>query len=83
MEIKFMIGSVKANGIENSSCLNIGTNLLIGFSSFSKSTQGFGKISGDGGAMSALGTYIDDRDETDSPMWLGFDAESPGREGWG
>lgn len=71
MEIHFHIFSVKANGVENSSSVNIGTNVLIGFGSSTKSTMGSGQITGDQGHMPTLTNWIDDRDLVDTPSLLG------------
>ena len=71
MEIHFHIFSVKANGVENSSSVNIGTNLLIGFGSSTKTTMGSGQITGDQGHMPTLTNWIDDRDLVDTPSLLG------------
>lgn len=75
MEIQFNIFSVKANGIESSSSLNIGTNLLLGVESATKSVQGSGQISGDEGQMPSLFSTIDDRDWLDTPSWQGAPGE--------
>jgi hypothetical protein len=69
--IQFNIFSIKANGIENSSALNIGTNLLIGFGSATKSIQGNSKVAGDDAGLPSLYNYIDDRDQVDTPIWNG------------
>lgn len=69
--ITFNIFSVKANGIDSSSSLNIGTNILIGFDSATKNVQGSGEVYGDGSSMPGLFSAIDDRDWVDSPAWQG------------
>jgi hypothetical protein len=61
--------SVKANGISASSCLNIGTNLLIGFRSQNKSSTGNGSIVGDGGHLPAEHVVVNDNDWVDMPTW--------------
>lgn len=65
----FTIVNVKANGISASSCLNIGTNLLIGFSSQNKSSHGNGSITGDNASMPAERTMVSDNDWVDMPEW--------------
>ena len=69
MEVHFTILSVKANGISDSSCLNIGTNLLMGFSSRTKSSHGNGSIVGDRGYMPAQQATVNDNDLLDMPTW--------------
>lgn len=69
MEVQFNIFSIKANGIENSSSLNIGTILQIGFSSNVHEINGNGKISGDHGGLPSLFSCVDDRDLIDTPIW--------------
>lgn len=69
MEVHFTIMNVKANGISASSCLNIGTNLLIGFSSQNKSSNGNGSIVGDRGQMQADWAVANDNDLVDMPTW--------------
>lgn len=69
MNVHFHIWSIKANGIESSSAMNIGTNLLIGFASSSKSLQGNGQVSGDHADLPTLFNYIDDQDTVDTPFW--------------
>lgn len=69
MEVHFTIGTVKANGISASSCLNIGTNLLIGFHSQNKSSHGNGSITGDYGSMPAERSMVSDNDWVDMPGW--------------
>lgn len=69
MEVHFNIWSIKANGIENSSALNIGTNILIGFGSGTKSLNGNGLVNGDHAGLPTLFNSIDDRDLVDTPLW--------------
>lgn len=65
----FHIGVIKANGIEQSSALNIGTNILIGFASSSKSINGNGSMRGDHCLMPAGSCAVDDRDYVDAPSF--------------
>lgn len=74
MDVQFTIGSIRANSISNSSAVNIGTNLLIGFGSHTKTTNGNGEYTGDYGAMPANTAYVDDRDWVDFPVWSTSDA---------
>ncbi len=69
MDIEFNIWSIKVNGMENSSALNIGTNILLGFESHSKTTYGNGRVTGDHGVLPSWITWVDDRDLVDTPMW--------------
>lgn len=69
MEVHFHIGMIKANGMESSSAMNVGTNILIGFSSNTKSNQGNGQNQGDYGALPSLWNATDDRDMVDTPLW--------------
>lgn len=70
MEVHFHIGMIKANGIESSSALNVGTNVLIGFASASKTAVGGAHNAGDGGSHPALLNLVDDRDLLDNPHWF-------------
>jgi hypothetical protein len=63
------VWSIKANAVESSSSMNVGTNILIGFGSSTKSTQGYGQISGDHGQAPTLWTHVDDQDLIDTPNW--------------
>lgn len=76
-QIQFNIWSVKCNGLENSSAMNIGTNLLIGFGSATKSVIGNGKVSGDNASLPCLLNQIEDNDAIDTPMWLGEPIRPP------
>lgn len=69
MSVTFNLWFLKANSVSNSSAVNIGTNLLIGWLSNSKSTNGVGSVTGDGGAMGALTASVDDRDLFDTPWF--------------
>lgn len=69
MEIQFNIWNLRINGMESSSALNIGTNLLIGFDSSTKSTQGNGQLNGDRALQPSLVSQVDDRDLIDTPVW--------------
>jgi len=60
---------IKVNGIDSSSAFSVGTNLLIGFASQSKSVVGGGSLTGDRGEMPSLISAVDDRDYVDTPSW--------------
>lgn len=81
MTIEFHIHTIKVNGIESSSAFSVGTNLLIGFGSQSKSVSGGGSLTGDYGEMPSLLSAVDDRDYLDTPSWqIGTRTESIGPE---
>jgi hypothetical protein len=69
--VTFNVWLVKANSIGNSSALNIGANLLMGFGSNNKETNGNGELNGDAGAMPTLLCTTDDRDWFDMPWVMG------------
>jgi hypothetical protein len=69
VEVNFNILTIKVNGIESSAAMNVGTNLLIGFGSSTKSIQGSGQVNGDNSEMPSRLNIIDDRDEVDTPNW--------------
>lgn len=69
MTVEFHIHMIKVNGIESSSAFSVGTNLLIGFGSQSKSVSGGGGITGDFGSMPSFLSAVDDRDYVDTPSW--------------
>jgi len=60
---------IKVNGIDSSSAFSVGTNLLIGFGSQSKSVSGGGGITGDFARMPSFMSAVDDRDYVDTPSW--------------
>lgn len=60
---------IKVNGIESSSAFAVGTNLLVGFGSQSKSLNGGSSVTGDHGSLPSLFSAIDDRDLIDTPSW--------------
>lgn len=69
MTVEFHIHMIKVNGIESSSAFSIGTNLLIGFGSQSKSVSGGSSVTGDHGSLPSLFNAVDDRDYIDTPAW--------------
>ncbi|HLN61420.1 MAG TPA: hypothetical protein VK464_07660 [Symbiobacteriaceae bacterium] len=81
MQIAFNLWHLNVNGIESSSALNIGTNLLIGFGSSTKSVQGNGQLNGPESTMPTVFSTVDDRDEIDMPSWAvgpgGYMAAAP------
>ncbi len=75
LTIEFHIHMIKVNGIDSSSAFTIGTNLLIGFGSQSKSVSGGNAITGDYSSLPSLVNAIDDRDYIDTPAWQVAQAE--------
>lgn len=65
---QIIIGSVKVNGVETSSTVGIGANLLVGIQAAGKTQVGHGQIIGDFSAMPSLGSGVADPDVIDSPM---------------
>jgi hypothetical protein len=77
VNIEFHIQTIKVNGIESSSAFSVGTNLLFGFRSQSKTANGNGSLTGDHGELASLMSAIDDRDSVDTPSWqLGSGADT-------
>ncbi len=75
MTVEFHIHMIKVNGIDSSSAFTIGTNLLIGFGSQSKSLSGGSAVTGDHSSLPSLFSVIDDRDSIDTPAWQVAPAE--------
>ena len=69
MTVEFHIHMIKVNGIESSSAFTVGTNLLIGFGSQSKSVSGGSAVTGDHSSLPSLVNGVDDRDCVDLPAW--------------
>lgn len=70
MELQFNIGRIHTNGVEGSSSINIGYNILFGIQSASKSTTGNSNVNGDSAWMPSLASHVDDRDLLDTPSWI-------------
>jgi hypothetical protein len=65
----FLIGSIQVNGLESASSLSVGSQVVVGGSSHTKSVIGHGSIVGDLGSMPSLGGWIMDNDFVDTPTW--------------
>lgn len=63
--ITLNIWFLRVNSVSNSSAVNIGSNLLVGWQSTNKEMNGVGSLNGDGARMGALLAGIDDRDLID------------------
>lgn len=61
----FYIGHIRISSIEGASCFNMGNNWPSQFESFSKRTQGFGDIVGDGNMIKETRSEVDDADLLD------------------
>jgi hypothetical protein len=70
LQVHFNLWHLNVNGVESSSALNIGTNMLIGFGSSTKSVQGNGQLNGPRSSAPSLYNGVDDRDEIDTPNWI-------------
>lgn len=66
---RILIGNVRVNALESSSCLGIGPTVIIGVRSFSKDVTANGSIAGDFGAMPCLAGLVYDPDLVDTPIW--------------
>lgn len=64
-----IISNLKVNGVESSSVVGIGSNLLIGVVSSGKTQVGHGVIMGDFSSVPSLGAGISDPDLLDTPMF--------------
>lgn len=70
---------LKINSFENASAVNVGQNLLADWNNSDKKTQGFGQNFGDESAFLSPQSFVDDRDQVDSPS--SFNALPRKREG--
>lgn len=70
---------LKINSFENASAVNVGQNVLADWNNSDKKTQGFGQNFGDGSDFVSPQSFIDDRDQVDSPST--FHALPKKREG--
>jgi hypothetical protein len=57
----------KINSFENASAVNVGQNLLADWKNSDKKTQGFGQNFGDSSDFVGTRSFVDDRDQIDSP----------------
>lgn len=69
MNLTFNIQTIKVNGMESSAAFAVGTNLLVGFGSQTKTLNGNGSLTGDNGELPSVLSAIDDRDYIDTPAW--------------
>ncbi len=65
--ININIYMIKINSFENASAVNIGQNLLAEWHNSDKKNQGYGQNFGDGAEYFAPKSFVDDRDQIDSP----------------
>ncbi len=77
--ININIFMLKINSFENASAVNVGQNLLADWRNSDKKTQGYGQNFGDGSEFLNPQSFIDDRDQVDSPA--SFNALPKKREG--
>lgn len=75
----FHIGSIRINSIERASCLNMGNNLPLDFTSHNKVNQGFGSISGDQNSLFRNRGTVEDPDLIDM---LNMENEGDGIPEW-
>ncbi|CAH2714307.1 hypothetical protein BACCIP111895_01468 [Neobacillus rhizosphaerae] len=65
--ININIFMIKINSFENASAVNIGQNLLAEWHNSDKKNQGFGQNLGDKSSFLGTRSFVDDRDQIDSP----------------
>ncbi|MDY0404984.1 hypothetical protein P5G51_005830 [Virgibacillus sp. 179-BFC.A HS] len=70
---------LKINSFENASAVNVGQNVLADWNNSDKKVQGFGQNFGDRSEFLGPQSFIDDRDQVDSPA--SFTALPKKREG--
>lgn len=73
MPPNFFIKNFTIHSVEGASCVNIGSNHPIGFTSFKKHNQGFGSVSGSHNTIEGLKTLLSDKSLFD--MFADSDAE--------
>ncbi|MBC8079955.1 MAG: hypothetical protein H7X86_06395 [Gorillibacterium sp.] len=67
----FIIGNIRIGSVEGSSCVNLGNNLPIGFTSRKTHNQGFGSVHGDENRFSGARSFLHETslpDELDHPQ---------------
>lgn len=57
----FFIKTFTIHTVEGASCVNIGSNRPIGFTSFKKHNQGFGAVSGSHNTIDGIKTLLSDK----------------------
>ncbi|HYK74715.1 MAG TPA: hypothetical protein VEV44_16595 [Pseudoneobacillus sp.] len=65
--ININIYLLKINSFENASAVNVGQNLLADWNNSDKKNQGFGQNFGDQGVFAETRSFVDDKDQIDSP----------------
>lgn len=65
--ININIFMIKINSFENASAVNIGQNLLAEWHNSDKKNQGYGQNFGDKSDFFGNRSFVDDRDQIDSP----------------
>jgi hypothetical protein len=65
--ININIFMIKINSFENASAVNIGQNLLAEWHNSDKKNQGYGQNFGDESDFVGNRSFVDDRDQIDSP----------------
>lgn len=65
--ININIFMIKINSFENASAVNIGQNLLAEWHNSDKKNQGYGQNFGDNSDIVGTRSFVDDRDQIDSP----------------
>ncbi|KYD07625.1 MULTISPECIES: hypothetical protein [Heyndrickxia] len=65
--ININIFMLKINSFENASAVNVGQNLLADWNNSDKKTQGYGVNNGDDSTFINPQSFVDDRDQIDSP----------------
>lgn len=76
----FIIGNIRIGTVEGASCINLGNNLPVGFTSRKTHNQGFGNVHGDDNRLSHTRSFLHETahvgpDETepgnyDIPDWV-------------
>ncbi|MCC3373294.1 hypothetical protein [Cohnella sp. REN36] len=61
---------IKVNSFENASAINVGQNLLAEWHNSDKKTMGLGQNMGDGCDFVGTRSFVDDRDQIDSPSFF-------------
>jgi hypothetical protein len=65
--VNINIFMLKINSFENASAVNIGQNLLADWNNSDKKSQGYGQNFGDESTFVSPQSFVDDRDQIDSP----------------
>lgn len=65
--ININIFLLKINSFENASAVNVGQNLLADWRNSDKKNQGYGQNFGDESGFVGTRSFVDDKDQVDSP----------------